>query len=460
MPVSTSPRVTVYITNHNYANYLGRAVDSVLSQTLDNFELIVIDDGSTDNSRELIEKYAENDKVITIFQHNKGLNVTNNIALRAARGDYIMRLDADDWLDVHALEVLGGALDRDPDLGLVFPDYYLVDEAGEVLEAVRRHDFDNVTLHDQPAHGACTMIRRSFLLEIDGYDENFRCQDGYDLWIRFIKHFKVQNINLPLFYYRQHEASLTRDENRILDTRAEIIKRQAKLDRQKISALAIIPVRGPAANPSSVALTPLGGKYLIDWTIQEALEADCIKDVIVTTPDAAIIKHVDNVFGGTVICVERDSKLARPNTYIEGALLDAMETYGRNNDLPDTIVHLSIRSPFRTARHINTAVDMLHLFETDTVIAVRPETDIFFQHDGNGLVPVRKVSRLQLEREGIFREVGGLRVIRREFLEKEKSNLGGRIGHVILDQKAALNLNSELDWKTAESLVSEHQTNA
>ena len=90
------PRVTVYITNYNYARYVRQAIESVLAQTDQDFELLVIDDGSTDDSRETISEYQGHPKIRIIFQENKGLNRTNNIALKAARGRYIMRLDADD----------------------------------------------------------------------------------------------------------------------------------------------------------------------------------------------------------------------------------------------------------------------------------------------------------------------------------------------------------------------------
>ena len=83
-----NPLVTVYIPSHNYGRFLEQAIQSVLKQTLADFELIIIDDGSTDNSREVIDHYTEHEKVITIFQQNKGLNVTNNIALRAGRPDH------------------------------------------------------------------------------------------------------------------------------------------------------------------------------------------------------------------------------------------------------------------------------------------------------------------------------------------------------------------------------------
>ncbi len=78
--------VSVYITNYNYGKYIEQAVKSMLQQSLQDFEIIIIDDGSTDHSPEIIRKFAEHPKIKTIFQQNRGLNVTNNIALRVARG--------------------------------------------------------------------------------------------------------------------------------------------------------------------------------------------------------------------------------------------------------------------------------------------------------------------------------------------------------------------------------------
>ena len=161
--LNTRPLVSVYITNHNYGSYLKKAIQSVLNQTLKNFELIIIDDGSTDNSKKIINSYKKNNKIIKIFQKNRGLTVSNNLALRLSKGKYIMRLDADDWLDNNALEVMSNTLERSPNIGLVFPDYFEVDRSGRIINLVRRHDFKKVKLRDQPAHGACTLIRKDCL---------------------------------------------------------------------------------------------------------------------------------------------------------------------------------------------------------------------------------------------------------------------------------------------------------
>ena len=454
MSFPANPLVSVYIANHNYGRYIGQAIQSVLDQTLQDFELIVIDDGSTDDSHAVIERYRGQPKVIPVFQHNQGLNVTNNIALRASRGKYVMRLDADDWLDVHALEVLSGALERNPDVGMVFPDYYHVDENGTVLEIVRRHDFDDVTLHDQPAHGACTMVRRQCLLELDGYDESFRCQDGFDLWIRFIERYKVKNVNLPLFYYRQHGASLTRNEERILDTRNQILARQTRANGSRLKITAILPVRGPSFEPNSLVLEPLGGKALIDWSIEAALNAERVDTVAVSSPDSAVLDHVARLYGDSVLAHRRDPALALPNTRIEPTILstlDGLAAMGRPQ--PAVIAHLSIESPFRSARHIDTAGNVMELFDTDAVIAVRPETNQFYTHDGSGLKPVRQSSTLRLERDEIFREAGGLRLFRTTLLRQQGRTTGGRLGHVVLDQKAAVTIRSDIDWAIAIALL-------
>ena len=102
--------ITVYITNFNYGEYIEKSIESVLNQTIKNFELIIIDDGSTDRSLEILKKYENNKDIKFIKQKNKGLNVTNNIALRISKGKYIIRLDADDWLEKKALELLSNHL--------------------------------------------------------------------------------------------------------------------------------------------------------------------------------------------------------------------------------------------------------------------------------------------------------------------------------------------------------------
>ncbi len=120
------------------------------------------------------------------FAHREyGLPAVCNLALREARGEYVMRLDGDDVLDENALLVLVNYLDREPDLALVFPDYYLMDEGGEILAHERRQKLaESNHRMEPPPNGACTLIRRSVLESIGGYREDLGAQDGFDLWAK------------------------------------------------------------------------------------------------------------------------------------------------------------------------------------------------------------------------------------------------------------------------------------
>ena len=106
------PKITVYITNYNYGQFLRQAIESVLIQTEQDFEIILIDDGSTDDSVSLIQSYIDHPKIKIVLQQNKGLTISNNLALKLSRGKYIMRLDADDYLAENALEKAGMTVNK------------------------------------------------------------------------------------------------------------------------------------------------------------------------------------------------------------------------------------------------------------------------------------------------------------------------------------------------------------
>ena len=286
-----NPLITVYITNYNYGKFIKKAINSVLNQTFKNFELIIIDDGSKDKSTNIIKKFQNKKKIKVIFQKNKGLIVSNNLALRLSKAKYIIRLDSDDWLDPHALEIMSNILERNKKISLVFPDYYEVDKNGNIIRQVRRHDFKKVKLLDQPAHGACTMIRKENLLDIGGYDEEFSCQDGYYLWLKFIKKYVVRNVNLPLFYYRQHQNSLTKNKKEILLNRSKIITKLQKKENKK-KVVAILPIRGLKLNPDSLVLKKFESKPLVFYTIDSILSSKLVYKLIITSPDHKLLNII------------------------------------------------------------------------------------------------------------------------------------------------------------------------
>jgi len=461
--MNKKPLVTVYITNYNYEKYIKKAIVSVLEQSFKDFEIIIIDDGSTDNSKNIIEGYSDHQKIKIIYQKNKGLIVTNNIALRLSQGKYIMRLDADDYLDSNALLVMVNRLEEDRNLGLVYPDYFVVDSMDNILKVRKRHSFEKeVDLPDNPAHGACTMVRVDFLKEIGGYDEEFSCQDGYHLWLNFISRYKVTNINTPLFYYRNHGNNLTSNEKRILDTRGAIKSKFFKNNvKEQKKALAIIPVRGPNYNINTVALRDLGDKKVIDWKIESALCAEMISKVIVTTPDPEITEYLKKNYSDIekLHIHIRSPQLARFNIGLVDTIEKVFSDLGfiKNSDI---FTILTINFPFITSKIIDTAIKTLQIFKSDTLISVRPDNNKFFQHSGGGMKAILNQDKFtKLERDELFRYSGGIIVTRKEFFEMNKEFMGGKIGHIIIDKFAAHFIQDSNDIAIAENIIEKMKQN-
>lgn len=449
--------ITVYITNYNYEKYIRKAIESVLHQSYQDFELFIIDDGSTDNSRQIIEFYAGNEKIKIIYQQNKGLNITNNIAMRLATGKYIMRLDADDYLLPTALEEMVIQLEEDDKLGLVFPNYFLVDATDNVIAEVKRHDFKNeVTLLDQPAHGACTMIRLDFLRAIGGYDEQYSCQDGYELWIKFISHFKVASISKSLFYYRRHGENLTTNENRILDTRRKINFNYISNNKITTSnTIGIIPIRNTKFYANQLAFTILKNQSLLEIKINSLLQTNLLKKIVITSEDAAIETFINAKYKKIekVVFIKRSSELARYNVSLAGTVSHILKDPSLENDSIEAFMILPIEYPFLKPAIVDDAINTLAIFKADSLISVRIERSTFYQHHGEGMVPILKQENFtRLEREALFKAVGGITLCTTDSFYKFEKIVAGKVGHITIDEESAFGIFSDFDLKVANLL--------
>tara|TARA_B100001057_G_scaffold498341_1_gene605035 strand:+ start:1250 stop:2614 length:1365 start_codon:yes stop_codon:yes gene_type:complete len=444
-----NPLITVYITNYNYGRFVKKAINSVLNQTFKNYELIIIDDGSKDKSTGIIKQFENKKNVKIIFQKNKGLIVSNNLALRLSKAKYIMRLDSDDWLDPHALEIMSNILERNKKISLVFPDYYEVDRNGKIIKQVRRHDFKKVKLLDQPAHGACTMIRRENLLDIGGYDEEFSCQDGYYLWLKFIKKYVVRNVNLPLFYYRQHQNNLTINKKKIFLNRSKIISK-LQLKENKKNVLAILAVRGLKLNPGSLVLKKLRKKPLIFYTIESILNSKFVNKLVITSPDYKLLNVIKKKFKDKIITIKRPENLGYINTELEKTIKHSLKKIKSKKIKYDYIMNASFRTPFITSKVIDDGINTLQLFNSDKIICVTQETHRYFRHDGSGLKNLVKSSNLKLERDAIYKQVMGFNIAKKEYFFNEDENL--KIGHLVLTGTQSFEINSENDLKISDKM--------
>jgi glycosyltransferase involved in cell wall biosynthesis len=129
------PVISVIITSYNYARFVDEAIQSVLDQTYQDFEVIVVDDGSTDDTRSVLDRFG--DRITCIYQANQGKSIALNRGIAVSRGRYLAFLDSDDcWLP-HSLQARLAAFEDDPELGVVYGRTLVIDETGRVLPRLR-----------------------------------------------------------------------------------------------------------------------------------------------------------------------------------------------------------------------------------------------------------------------------------------------------------------------------------
>jgi glycosyltransferase involved in cell wall biosynthesis len=195
--------ISLIITAHNYAQYVERAIRSALDQSLgqSDYEILVINDASTDHTEDVLENYKEEVRVFNLEQ-NLGLAGARNFGIQKAKGQFIIFLDADDYIHRDLLKVQKLFLEENSKLDAVSTDYYLVNERGERIE--------HVSAEEKPI--ACgIMFRKDFLYNVGLYDEKFRAREEEDLRIRWTESYNIYNLIVPLYRYRMHDSNLTKN---------------------------------------------------------------------------------------------------------------------------------------------------------------------------------------------------------------------------------------------------------
>ena len=451
------PKVSVYITAYNYGKYLKKSIDSVIDQTLTNWELIIINDGSTDETEKILQDYENDEKIIIINQENKGLNISNNIALRLAKGPYIMRLDADDYLAIDALEKLTAYLDSNLDKDLVYPNYFEVDDQDNILSEVILRPVEELNLLDMPAHGACTMFRTKVLKMLGGYIEDYSCQDGYELWLRFIQNHTPGNLESKLFYYRQHPNSLSKNKEKILKTRMKIkedfIKRNTDGQIPKVTAIVL------ASNQNSIEqkhpLFPLSGKPLIHYTLNELKKTKNVENLVVSSECEDILKYSKDIISSAILHnrkIDGSCNLTRREEYFF-AIQKYIKTHCPEVK-SDYFCILNVNSPLRTAEHIDWAINTIKIFELDGLISVDEELSNLYKHTSNGLKEFKtNEDKIKIERDPIFKENGALTIFRSNLNYNRSFEKKSKVGHICLLPHESVKINSQYEHWLAEKII-------
>lgn len=212
------PKVSVVIPTYNREDLLPETIESVLAQTYKDFEIIVIDDGSTDNTREVISKFP----IRYFYQENQGVSAALNNGAVLAQGEYVAFLGSDDiWLkDILEREV--EVLDKNPDVGFVYSQMYLMDGDGTAFRVKESTFMNSSGIVDREEQlkellfycrmiPSATTMRRNCFNEVGGFHTDLSFSEDYHLFVRLVKRFQVAFIAEPLVKHRLHRNQLHRN---------------------------------------------------------------------------------------------------------------------------------------------------------------------------------------------------------------------------------------------------------
>ena len=206
------PKVSVVMAVYNGEKYLQSAIDSILTQTFYDFEFIIVDDASTDETANIIKGYKDSRVKLITNEVNMRLPRSLNRGLSAASGNYIVRMDADDISLPNRIEKQVLFMDNHPEVAASSVNYIVIDEEGHRLSRGKVHCgkvLNRYALLPSPLVHPGAIIRRSLLNEEEWYNEKYTSAQDYDLWLRIHEHHLLDNINEALLLYRVHSASIS-----------------------------------------------------------------------------------------------------------------------------------------------------------------------------------------------------------------------------------------------------------
>lgn len=202
---------------YNKEKYLSKSIESILGQTFEDFEFLIVNDGSTDRTSEILCKYKDPRIRIIENYENIGLTKSLNRGLEIATGEYVARQDADDISDSSRIEKQVRAFEEDKTLGLVGSFFNIIDEGGRILRTVivpmEDRDIRRWILDHNPFCHGSTMFRKEAIQKVGGYRAYFKYAQDYDLWLRISEHYRVGNIGEVLYFWRKEKNSISGEKH-------------------------------------------------------------------------------------------------------------------------------------------------------------------------------------------------------------------------------------------------------
>ena len=442
--------VTVYIVSHNYGKFLEKSVNSVINQTFKNWELFIIDDCSSDNTTQVAKRLIhEKDSNIHLIvnKKNKGLQkIANDIASKAS-GKYILRLDADDFLHTNALEKLFTKIESEPQASLVYSNFYYIDEIDNVIgvENSNNRISDGETADLVAPHGACSLIPLKLFKEVGGYNESIDAQDGWDIWYKLNQVGKCIKIEDPLFYYRQHSTSLSKDHNRLIRARNQVIDSNLSFKEEisKPNCYCVIPIKETFPKLSSDSR--VSGLDLTLKTIKQSLKVKYVNKIIIATESEAIKEELTNkllkkeLSKILFIIRNKSETLFKSVPIVEIINSVKKELIDQNTMVPNYWLYLGLMAKYREVAHIHRAFSLIDTLNYDSLISVVEERSPVFQI-GKGSLEILNPGRfnnLEYHDEKIMRYNNSIILLRDESLH-QSDFLYGKVGYLEMTQAESL----------------------
>ena len=224
-----NPKVSVITVTYNRSDFIREAMDSIIAQSFKDWELIIVDDASTDNTKEIVDEYIKKGQRISYYRNDKNLGIakTRNRGLELAKGEYIAPLDSDDiWLDINKLRKQVEFLDINKDYCMLGGGIMRIDAESKPIKKVLFPVYDSlirkIILQFNPFPQSTLLYRKSVALACGGYSDAFKICDDYDLWLKMGLKAKFTNIPQVLAGYRVHGGNITKTKR--LTTTKEILE--------------------------------------------------------------------------------------------------------------------------------------------------------------------------------------------------------------------------------------------
>ncbi len=285
------PEISVVIPSYNAERFVASAISSALSQTIPPCEVIVVDDGSTDGTKEAVSRFDRNVKYI--FQENAGPSVARNTGVRVARGDWVAFLDSDDYWDDTHLQQLMESAGAESEPALVYCGKKFVDVDGNVMADGYKQTrfpsgwiFADLLTANYISSASVVIVKRKTFIESGGFNPQMRNAEDYELWLRIASVAPVCGVPVYTVNYRRHDSNLTlqtlnhiKGSMRVFTLACALIREQKVDGRNLRPGFDVQNIRKRYYNDTAIELF-----YLDEYSEMRSLGFAALRDRCVTAP--------------------------------------------------------------------------------------------------------------------------------------------------------------------------------